>query len=410
MIRQLTVTWNRQLVGFLTEKPTGDLQFRYADSWLSDSQNPALSLSLPLRPEPFSNKGCQAFFSGLLPEESQRRLVAQTLGVSEKNDFSMLEQIGGDCAGAIQFFPGNQLPEEDYSYKPLSDTELEAVLDRLPTDPLLAGEPEMRLSLAGAQSKLPVYLKDGHVFLPLNGAPSSHIIKPGNQVFPEMVQNEWFCMTLAAHLGLPVAKTEIREVNRRSVLLVERYDRQYFPSHSLLFRIHQEDFCQALGIPSQKKYQNEGGPSLKKCFELIREHSTVPASDITWFIQVIVFNVIIGNNDAHGKNFSFLFKTKSLTQLAPFYDLISTMVYPQLSKKMAMAIGREYMSSAIQLYHFEKLAEEVGISPSAMRNRVIEFAQRIAHQATLIQSESKIIQDIQKYISHKTQTLLNSTP
>jgi serine/threonine-protein kinase HipA len=169
---------------------------------------------LPLRKERFSRNECRGYFGGILPEESKREIIARNLGISARNDYAMLEQIGGECAGAVTFVPtGEPLPENDYRYRTLSSEELAAVLRELPKRPLLAGEEGIRLSLAGAQDKVAVRVDCGEISLPLGGAPSTHILKPGGERFEGVVANEALCMKLAAAIGIPTAKVSMQNEN-----------------------------------------------------------------------------------------------------------------------------------------------------------------------------------------------------
>jgi serine/threonine-protein kinase HipA len=246
------------------------LSFQYAGSWLQREGAFPLSHSLPLRAERFRRKECRGFFAGILPEQSQREMIARNLGISARNDYAMLERIGGECAGAVTFLPhGEPMPDRHYGYRELSDEQLAVILKDLPRRPLLAGEEGVRLSLAGAQDKLAVRLERGAISLPLGGAPSTHILKPNVERFAGVVFNEAYCMRLAAAAGFPAAAVEIRDVAGIHFLLVKRYDRHHRPvpdGAPVVERLHQEDFCQALGIVPEQKYQKEGGPSLKQCF------------------------------------------------------------------------------------------------------------------------------------------------
>ena len=325
------------------------------------------------------------FFAGILPEESKREIIARNLGISARNDYAMLERIGGECAGAVTFIPeGQALPERDYSYRKLSAQELAAILKELPKRPLLAGEEGIRLSLAGAQDKVAVRIEGGEVCLPLGGAPSTHILKPAVERFEGVVFVEALCMKLAAAAGLPAAAVETRTVDGIDYLLVTRYDRIHRTvpgGEPVLERLHQEDFCQAQGIAPEYKYQKEGGPSLKQCFALLREVSSAPVIDLARLLEAVIYNYLIGNNDAHGKNFSLLYRgagTENLEiRLAPLYDLVSTVYYPELSRDMAMKIGGEYLSEKVTLKNFEQLAEEAGLGKPLVRGRVPELAERV---------------------------------
>ena len=328
-----------------------------------------LSQSLPLRAEPFKGKECRGFFGGILPEQEKREIIARNLGISARNDYAMLERIGGECAGAVTFVPsGGALPEKNYDYRKLTENELAGILRELPKRPLLAGDKGIRLSLAGAQDKVAVRIEGGDVSLPLGGAPSTHILKPAVERFDGVVFNEALCMKLAAAAGLPAAGVETRTIDGIDFLVVERYDRLHGKSAEgkpTLERLHQEDFCQALGFVSEMKYQAEGGPSLKQCFALLRDVSSAPVIDLARLLDAVIFNYLVGNNDAHGKNYSLLYKPLEKggreTMLSPLYDIVSTVYYPDLSRDMAMKIGKEYSSENITAKDFEQLAEEAGL-------------------------------------------------
>ena len=252
---------------------------------------------------------CRGFFAGILPDESQREIIARNLGISARNDFAMLEQIGGECAGAVTFIPeGTSLPEREDTYRPISRPELAEILRTLPRRPLLAGEEGIRLSLAGAQDKIVVHVSGGQISIPLNGAPSTHILKPAIERFAGVVFNEALCMRLARAVGLQAVNVEIGNVEGIDYLLVERYDRAVSADSKSLKREHQEDFCQALGIVPEHKYQSEGGPSLKQCFDLVRATSATPVIDLQALLDAVIFNWLIGNHDAHGKNFSLVYR------------------------------------------------------------------------------------------------------
>src|SRR5437762_1235634 len=238
-------------------------------------------------------KGVPRLFSGILPEETKREIIARNLGISARNDYAMLEQIGGECAGAVKFIAaGQELPKRDYQYRKLDAKELAGILRELPKRPLLAGEKGIRLSLAGAQDKVAVRIEGEEVSLPLGSAPSTHILKPAVERFAGVVFNEALCMTLAAHMNLPTAKVETRKVEDVDYLLVERYDRKQVTIGGApgVERLHQEDFCQALNIVSELKYQKEGGPSLKQCFTLLRSVSTAPVIDLANLLDGAIFN------------------------------------------------------------------------------------------------------------------------
>ena len=385
MLKSLDVYLQSDLVGHLSQDTGGQMRFQYVESWLDGSGAAPLSQSLPLRKERFSQKECRGYFGGILPEASNREVVARNLGISARNDFAMLEEIGGECAGAVTFVPtGDRLQENRNSDRTLSSSELADVLRELRKRPLLAGQEGIRQSLAGAQDKVAVCLSGDEISLPLDGAPSTHVLKPAVERFEGVVQNESLCMWLATAIGLPTAKVQARSVEGMDFLLVERYDRvcRKDSIHEPAFkRLHQEDFCQALGIVSEMKYQNEGGPSLKQCFALLRKVSSAPAVDLARLLDAVIFNYLVGNNDAHGKNFSLLYRglgrDHAHVGLAPLYDILSTVYYPELSRTMAMKLGGEYSSEKVWPHNFEQLAEDAGLEKSLVIGRVAEMVEEI---------------------------------
>ena len=387
-VRALEVWWNGRVVGQLTQNQHGELGFAYSPGWLQNNDASPLSASLPKRVEPFSRRECRPFFGGLLPEESQRDAAARALGVSRGNDFALLDRLGGDVAGALQLLPPGETPaapDLDQRPIPLDDAGLIRVLDALPVRPLLAGEEGLRLSLAGAQSKVPVVLVDGAVALPAPGQPTTHILKPPMSRFSVTTENEAFVMRLAAAAGLDVAAVEPRIVRDRTFLLVQRYDRSRGEDGGVR-RIHQEDFCQALGVPPETKYASEGGPTFKDCFELLRRVAARPAVDVLKLLDAMIFNLIVGNADAHGKNFSILYDRDG-PRLAPLYDLLATVAYPELSPKLAMRIGKRATLGEMDAKGWIAFAADAGVGMPLIRRRVSEVSQTVMTRANEVASE-----------------------
>lgn len=388
MTRTLDIWWEGRLVGQLTQDKHGELGFAYAPEWMSDEATPPLSASLPKRAEPFTRRECRPFFGGLLPEESQRDAAAQALGVSRANDFALLDRLGGDVAGALQLLPPGEGPATlapDHRPTRLDDAGLIRVLDALPVRPLLAGEEGLRLSLAGAQSKVPVVLLDEAVALPAPGQPTTHILKPPISRFTATTENEAFVMRLAAAIGLDVAPVEARTVKDRTFLLVNRYDRA-IGDDGVVRRIHQEDFCQALGVPPETKYASEGGPTFKDCFALLRRVAARPAVDVLKLLDAVIFNVIAGNADAHGKNFSILYDAEG-PRLAPLYDLLATVAYPDLSPKFAMKIGKRATLAELDAKGWAAFATDAGLGLPLVRRRVAEMSKGVRDKATGVAAE-----------------------
>ena len=388
MTRTLDIWWDGRLVGQLTQDRHGELGFAYAPDWLDDEAAQPLSASLPKRAEPFTRRECRPFFGGLLPEEGQRDAAAQALGVSRANDFALLDRLGGDVAGALQLLPSGEPPTAlalDRQPTMLDDAGLIRVLDALPVRPLLAGEEGLRLSLAGAQSKVPVVLVEGAVALPAPGQPTTHILKPPISRFTATTENEAFVMRLAAAIGLDVASAEARTVQDRSFLLVQRYDRVIGDDGGVR-RIHQEDFCQALGVPPETKYASEGGPTFKDCFALLRRVAARPAVDVLKLLDAVIFNVIAGNADAHGKNFSILYDAEG-PRLAPLYDLLATVAYPDLSPKFAMKVGKRATLAELDAKGWAAFAADAGLGLPLIRRRVAEISKGVLQKAASVATE-----------------------
>ena len=318
-----------------------------------------------------------------------RNLIAQQFQVSHLNDFALLDHIGGECAGAVTFMePGQTLPVRgNADIEWLTDQKVIQILDELPRRPMLAGQDGLRLSLAGAQDKLPVVFQDNRIGLPKNGTPSTHILKPAIHAVEDSVTNEGYCLSLAQLMKLSPVRANIQHVLGRSFLLVERYDRVEDMTKGLL-RIHQEDFCQALGVVPEVKYQNEGGPDLQNCFDLVRRVTRPHAPQILRLFDYVIFNALIGNHDAHAKNFSLLYVGSSPV-LAPLYDALSTAVYPTLTPKMAMKIGSKYKFGEVQARHWEQLAESVGLAKAQAKKRILEIAELLPLKARSLQSDAQ---------------------
>jgi len=405
MARQLDVFLGSDKIGVLEQDDHGALWFGYDAVWLASGEAAPLSASLPLRDERYRSRECRPFFAGLLPEETNRKVVADRFGVSERNDFALLERIGAECAGAVSLLPPGETPRGGLaSYRGIGIGELEEKLRGLPKAPLLAGEDGIRLSLAGAQGKAALAIRDGAYLLPQDGSPSTHILKPDSERFPGLVENEFFCMRLAADLGLAVAPVEIGTAGSIRFLQVTRYDRRIDGTEGWT-RIHQEDFCQALGMAPELKYQNEGGPGFKECFKLIREISTTPALDVLRMFDAMVFNFIIGNNDAHGKNFSFLYDGGE-TRLAPLYDLVSTELYPDLSLRMAMKIGKEKEAARVSSIHWLAFFEEVELGPTMAIQRMRTLATKAREKSPALIQKAPMAAGVAGIVERHTAAIL----
>lgn len=289
--------------------------------------SPLLSISLPLVAASYPNGVTQAFLEGLLPEGAPRNEIAAELGLVASDTYRLISALGRDCAGALVIQPEEQAPPPEgttFTAEPLTDDNVTDLIRNLPTAPL-GVDKRVRISLAGVQEKLLLTrMQDGSWGRPIDGTPSTHIIKPSIARFANSVENEAFCMRVAQHLRLNVANVEIAKTETTSVIVVERYDRRVGPKGDVE-RIHQEDFCQAMAIPPWKKYQEDGGPSLKQIAGIL-ETAARPES-LEGLLQAVTFNVLIANGDAHGKNFSLIHERDGSLRMAPLYDLLCTYLY-----------------------------------------------------------------------------------
>ncbi len=376
----LSVWWGKRIAGTLSIDRGGAMHFVYAPDWLTDTAAPDLSRAMPKREVEYDDGICKAVFGGLLPEEGQRTAIARALGVSPDNPFRLLAALGGDVAGALAFLPTGEYPPQAMAGdpEPLDDTALSELIERLPRVPMLAGEGGARLSLAGAQSKLPVVLVGGEIAVPLPGQPSTHLIKPEPDRFPGLAANEAFCLALARAVGLDAVDAQWRQVNGRPYLLVTRYDR--VAADGEVRRLHQEDFAQALGVPSNRKYAAEGGPVFRDCFALLREAAARPVLEVLKLVDAAIFNVIIGNADAHAKNFSLLRQEDGggSIALAPLYDLVGTVMWPELSPRFAMTFGGAGTLEQLEAKHFDRFAADAGVAAPFVRRRASQLAEAVA--------------------------------
>jgi serine/threonine-protein kinase HipA len=386
----LEVRLHGRFAGTLLRKDNGNLQFRYDEAYV-EAKGPPLSVNLPVESAAYPHRDCLAFFGNLLPEEDVRAQVALATGISAGNDYKLLERFGGDVAGAVTLLPvtGEESGPEPDGLEMLSPEKLDEALTQLPQRPLGVDEKgEVRMSLAGAQSKLPVVEANGGFALPHGSRrPTTHILKPQPERFPGLVANEFFCMRLAEEVGLNVAQVRRAETNSGlPFLIVTRYDRDL--TQEPIRRLHQEDFCQALGKLYVEKYQHEGGPGVRESMHLIDAESTAPARDRQQLWLALVFNALIGNCDAHGKSYSLLYDSPAPI-LAPFYDLLSTAVYGELTTRLAMSIDGATHLEEVDQRAWAQLADQVGFASRVLDQRMFPFVRQVTETATRLADEGE---------------------
>jgi len=396
--KTLTVRLNKKFIGYLEQNEQGKFVFTYAGS-----NTLPLSLSLPVRQKSYQDKECRGFFEGLLPEGEQlRAYIGKKYGINPKNEFSLLKAIGYDCAGAVSFTDYEEKPKSyknDYikiSGKKFTDKELEQYISELPLKPLLTSSDGLRLSLAGAQDKMAIVLIDNAVSLPDKDVPTTHILKPVIKDIESSIENEYICLNTAKVMGLNVCNCEIRNTENQKYLLIERYDRE--EKNGKVRRIHQEDFCQAKNIASTFKYEREGGIKISDCYDIIRK-TNVPAKNMIELTNRIIFNYLIGNVDAHGKNFSLLY-TEDGIKFAPVYDVLCTAIYPDLTKQMAMKIGGYYEPDKIYPRHWERMAKSAGINYTQLKKMIAAQAKDLPDAIQQINLSVPVSEKIYKFVKN----------
>lgn len=346
----------------------------YARAWTGRDAFP-VSLSMPMATREHPPEVVAPWLMNLLPEGEPMRAMARALGVAQEDILGLIAETGRDLAGALTV--GGPRPGGEARLMPVGrGEELERIIEELPSRPFLVGEEGVSMSLAGAQDKLPVAFEGERLAIPLDGAASTHILKPDNPRLPGSVQNEALCMVLAARCGLPTASVATGRAGARSYLLVRRYDREL--RGGAVARLHQEDFCQAMGRPPAAKHQHNqsgvAGPSLPEMFALVRRHMT--ARDITRLLDGVIFNVLVGNVDSHAKNYSILLAPRG-PELAPFYDLMSGLAWPNITANHAQDVGGQRRGRHVWGRHWRRMAEASGLAGPATVRRVGAVAGRV---------------------------------
>jgi len=363
----LTVVHPRGAVGMLRQEQD-QLTFTYAESWLASSDAFPLSPRLALRAESWAGDEVACFFDNLLPE-----------GPPRGNLHQLLQAFGRECAGAFNIVAEDEADSASSpgKYKEYSRAALTRDLQRLRENiPLLGNHAELRLSLAGAQNKIPVRYAQDRLWLPLKGAASTHILKCARQParsFADSVANEALCLRLASELGLPVPNFIVM-AEPEPLLLIERYDR--LVDDQQVERLHQLNFCQLAGVLPANKHQADGGPSLETCFEIIDAYSTAPAVDRLQLVDWTLINYLIGNANADASNLSMLYGADGRCRLAPAYDLLATGYWEQLDDQMAMSIGGERRPAEVHTQHWQQFCHDVGLNPTQLRRRALDLCAR----------------------------------
>jgi serine/threonine-protein kinase HipA len=376
--RVLDVYVGSSKVGKYSREPSGATSFRYDLDWLSSEKAFSISLSMPLSDRIWSGEGATSYFDGLLPDD---RTVREKIAAREQADsagiFDLLAVIGRDCVGALRFIPEGLDPGDPtkMEYRPVTDDEIAARIASLGATPLgvHADDDDFRISIAGVQEKTAFLRIDDQWQLPLGPTPTSHIFKPAMKEgpagadFSDTPWNEWLCLVLCRALGLETANTEVLIFDGKPVIVVERFDRTW--QDGVLYRLPQEDICQALGVPPVRKYQSDGGPGIVDALEFLNGAIT-PYEDRMAFMKAQIVFWLLAAIDGHAKNFS-IFLSPGGCRLTPLYDVMSAAPWPEFPDqkiKLAMALGNKnyYRLKQIQLRHFYQTGQKAGLREQDM--------------------------------------------
>lgn len=369
---QIGVYYEKSRVGIIgrgVNHLVGPMYFEYDERWLATRGAFPISARMPLRRDPYNGNSILPWIENLLPEAMQLRTVGIMLGAAPEDAIAILSQIGRDTAGALSI--GQHGVVGPGELRPIAgDRDLERIIDELPRKPFLAGEDGVSMSLAGVQTKIGIAFDgQGRPAIPLNGAPSTHILKPDSASLFGGVQNEALCLTLARRVGLKTPRVTTGKAGARSYFLIERYDR--LRQGDSWRRVHQEDFCQALGLPPSAKYESNQtgikGPSVADMFAVARRHMAAP--EILRLVDHVAFNVIACNTDAHAKNYSLMITARGIT-LAPIYDVMCAAAWDGVTRNLAQKIGGKSRGEHLKRRHWEAFARDCGLNAPRLVQRI----------------------------------------
>lgn len=377
---KLNVFYENQKVGQLARDSELIYSFTYDRSWLESPNSFQLSLILPLQSQPFGNRLTLSFFENLLPEGEVKEVLGKDHQIT--GPFEFLHKFGKDCAGAIVLTPEDKPP---YSKNHRGEVKInlehidKAIEEKRSVAEVISEMEPGYLSLAGAQDKFPAIYRNKGLYLPTNGYPTTHIIKVPiwRMGVKESVYNEYYCMNLAKSVGLTVPDCLVLKDGKHPLFITERYDR-IVEKNAVIHRLHQQDFCQAQGIVCENKYEEKGGPTIEDNYLLIKKNTWIKkrVKDSFAFLDWICFNLLIGNNDSHSKNISLLLKDQKI-ELAPFYDLLCTAIYPKLKQQFSFKIGDRNDVSKIGKNQFDLLDRKLGLKLGLMSERIVQMRDKL---------------------------------
>lgn len=426
----LNVFLNGRHVGVLRRESTGAIDFQYAGVWLGWDNAFPVSLSLPLREDRYIGAPVINVFDNLLPDsDAIRKRVAERVGAGGTDAYSLLTALGHDCVGALQFLPDGIDPGKAGTTegKPVTDEEIASIVNNLAAAPLgMDQDEDFRISIAGAQEKTALLRKNGRWFKPAGTTATTHILKPQIGQLPNgidlshSVENEYFCLKLLAALGIPTANTEIADFGNKRTLIVERFDRLWTKDNRLL-RLPQEDICQALSVPPTRKYQSDGGPSMRDIIELLKGSDT-PDEDIATFMRACMIFWLLGATDGHAKNFSITLGPGGRFRLTPLYDVLTAQPsldagqIQQKKFKLAMSVGknRHYLVNSIMPRHFLQTAELAGIGAPLMQALFEDLAATALDKTDAVISTlprtfpEELVTSVRAVIAERTRLLISA--
>ena len=409
MTASVPVWFDGLAVGQVDVAADGSLSFRYADRWLQTAGAFPLSVTMPIQAKPYPSDVISPWLANLLPEEDQLKVLTRSLGLDQADVLAVLAEIGGDTAGALSF--GAATDRALWAYTPLTrlyDTAdpclaLERHFEDLGRRPFLVGEEGVRQSLAGGQKKSALAVLDetgatvqrlpqeGDVLaIPLNGAPSTLIVKPDNPNLPGITENEVWCLRMAQAVGIDAAQATILQSSKRTAIAVLRYDRRVGRNGQLL-RLHQEDFAQANGLPPGRKYERGTLPGLD-LKSLLETGRHVSASDALALLDQVIFNILVANTDAHAKNYSLILPVGDDPRLAPLYDVSTVLSWPHVVKAYAQSIdGKKRNADMVAGRHWAAIARDVGYRPTDVKNRVRQIVDALVANREKITAEVRAL-------------------
>ncbi|MFT4010795.1 MAG: type II toxin-antitoxin system HipA family toxin [Nocardioidaceae bacterium] len=424
MSRELAVFLYGHLIGYVAQSPAGAHSFRYDDAYLATSAPTPLSLSMPLARSTYTRKNIEPWLSGLLPDSGEvRERWGARFGVSGENPFALLEQVGLDCAGAVQFIRVDEAKDNEVTLPragrlvEVSEAEIGDRLMRLGSDPAAWAVSGERWSLAGAQAKFALARgRDGRWYEPSGSAASTHILKPGLQHYRDQALNEHVCLQSARALGLNAVRTDYLEFDGQRALVVTRYDRRRRRGSDAVIRVHQEDMCQALSVYPRRKYESSKGPTSAQIARLLRSRSSRGQDDVEAFVRAVAFNYLIGAPDAHAKNYSVRLAGSDV-ELAPLYDVASAFPYEPTRTdheldEAAMSIGGQRRFGSVSGRHWDRWASACGVDAEAVRSMVGQLCAELpdavasafgSHAASHAELRSRLVDAVASH-THRTAT------